>query len=207
MWKGKTLGISAVQDSAQLSSVYCCVLHFLWNFSLPQLNDKSSWKRTEIQTKEIKPKKSTTKIGLRTNQEKCRKSTWLVGSKPRAYKIVFAKIKLAKWPAFCSRRRSRSQRWNRSGNLSGAGAGAENLKNGRLREPCLKGVSRDFRPPFFHDSNQSEPLINSLKYFRIRFRCNIRLRSSKNSTPRCAWHRRVKILGLANHFFTSFLSW
>ena len=31
----------------------------------------------------------------------------------------------------------------------------------------LKG---DFRPPVFHYSNPSEPLINRLKYFRIRFR-------------------------------------
>ena len=47
----------------------------------------------------------------------------------------------------------------------------------------LKGsVSRDFRPPvFFHDSNPSGPLINRLKYFRIRFRFrrNIRSQSSK----------------------------
>ena len=38
----------------------------------------------------------------------------------------------------------------------------------------LKGsVSRDFRPPFFHDSNASGPLINSVKYFRIWFRFRI----------------------------------
>ena len=30
-------------------------------------------------------------------------------------------------------------------------------------------VSRDFRPPFFHDSYPSGPLINRLKYFRILF--------------------------------------
>ena len=38
---------------------------------------------------------------------------------------------------------------------------------------CLsvKGsVSRVFRPPFFHDSNPSRPLIDRLNYFRIRFR-------------------------------------
>ena len=32
----------------------------------------------------------------------------------------------------------------------------------------LSRSSWDFRPPFFHDSNQSRPLINRLKYFRIR---------------------------------------
>ena len=37
--------------------------------------------------------------------------------------------------------------------------------------------SRDFRPLFFHDSNPSEPLINSLKYFRFCFRRDIRSQS------------------------------
>ena len=31
-------------------------------------------------------------------------------------------------------------------------------------------MSRDFRPPFFHDSTPFGPLINRLKYFRFRFR-------------------------------------
>ena len=47
------------------------------------------------------------------------------------------------------------------------------------KNATLKGsVSRDFLPPFFHDSNPSRPLINRLKYFRIlfRFRRNIILR-------------------------------
>ena len=41
-----------------------------------------------------------------------------------------------------------------------------------LTKFLLQGsVSRDFRPPvFFHDLNPSGPLINRLKYFRIRFR-------------------------------------
>ena len=35
---------------------------------------------------------------------------------------------------------------------------------------CIKGsVSRDFWPPFFHDSNPSSPLINRLKYFQMQF--------------------------------------
>ena len=44
---------------------------------------------------------------------------------------------------------------------------------------------------FFHDSNPPGPLLNRLKHFLTRSQ------SSKNSTPRCAWHREVKILGLA----------
>ena len=61
-------------------------------------------------------------------------------------------------------------------------------------------MSRDFWAPFFHDSNLSVPLMNRLKYFRIRFRfCwDIWSKSSKNSTPRCAWLQGVIILGLAN---------
>ena len=52
----------------------------------------------------------------------------------------------------------------------------------------------------FHVSNTSGPLINRLKYFQIwfQFRRDIRSQSLKNSTPRCAWHHGVKILGLAN---------
>ena len=48
--------------------------------------------------------------------------------------------------------------------------------------------------------NHLGPWWNRLNYFRIRFqfRRYIRSHSSKNSTPRCAWHRGVKILGLAN---------
>ena len=68
----------------------------------------------------------------------------------------------------------------------------------------LKGnVSQDFRPSFFHDLNPSGPLRNRPKYFRILFwfRQDIQSRSSKNSTPQCAWHQGVNILGLANQIF------
>ena len=60
----------------------------------------------------------------------------------------------------------------------------------------LKGsVSHDFRPPFFHDSNPSRPLMNRLKYSRIRFRFrrDIQSQSLKNLTPRGAAHCGVKI--------------
>ena len=75
----------------------------------------------------------------------------------------------------------------------------------------LKGVCHEiFYLHFFHDSNPSRPMIYRLKHFRIRFRFrwDIRSQSSKNSTSRCAWHSRVKIIGLANlnFFFISFLS-
>ena len=77
------------------------------------------------------------------------------------------------------------------------------------KKSCFKGsVSRDFRPPFFvHDSNPSRPLINRLKYFRIRcrFRRDIRSQSSKNLTPQCASHRGV--LAIQIFFFKPFLSW
>ena len=76
---------------------------------------------------------------------------------------------------------------------------------------CLKGVCHEiFDIHFFHDSNPSRPLINRLKYFRIRFRFrrDIRSQSSKKSTPRCASHHGVKILVLAipKIFFKSFLT-
>ena len=48
-------------------------------------------------------------------------------------------------------------------------------------------VSRDFRPPFFEDSNPSGLLINRLKYFRIWFRFCRYIRSQNSisiSTPR-----------------------
>ena len=54
------------------------------------------------------------------------------------------------------------------------------------------------------NSSPSGPLINRVKYFRIQFRFHrdIRSQSQKNSTQRCtlrcALHRGVKILGLAN---------
>ena len=55
----------------------------------------------------------------------------------------------------------------------------------------------------FYDSNPSGPLINRLKYFRIRFRfrqdvqslCNLRVNKF------CYAHRGVKILGLVNQQF------
>ena len=39
-----------------------------------------------------------------------------------------------------------------------------------IKISSLKGVCHEIFDPFFHDSNPSGPLINSLKYFRIRFR-------------------------------------
>ena len=70
----------------------------------------------------------------------------------------------------------------------------------------LKGsVSRVFRPSFFYDSNLSRPLINRLKYFRIRFPFHRDIRIFKNSvvcipprsqTPRCASYRGVKLHGV-----------
>ena len=55
----------------------------------------------------------------------------------------------------------------------------------------------------FHDSNPPRPWIYRLKYFRIWFwfRRDIRSPSSKVSTPRCARHQGVKILGLVNPLF------
>ena len=64
-----------------------------------------------------------------------------------------------------------------------------------LSSTIKESVSRDFWPQFFyHDSNPSGPLINRVKYFRIllRFRRDIWSQSSKNSTPRCAWHHEAK---------------
>ena len=68
----------------------------------------------------------------------------------------------------------------------------------------LKGVCHMiFDLHFFHDLNPSSPLINRLKYFRIRFRFfrDIRSQSSKKSTLRCASHCGVKILVLAIQIF------
>ena len=52
---------------------------------------------------------------------------------------------------------------------------------------------------FFHVSNPFGLLINRPKYFRIRFkfRLDIRSQSLKNSTLRCAWYSGAQILGLA----------
>ena len=46
-----------------------------------------------------------------------------------------------------------------------------------------------------HESNPSGPLINRLKWFclKIRFRGDIQILSSKNSTPRCDNLRGVNI--------------
>ena len=69
----------------------------------------------------------------------------------------------------------------------GAGTG---MGTGRCME--LKGsVSQDFRPPIFHDSDPTMPLINRLMCFRTRFRFrrDIRSQSLKNLTPPCAWPR------------------
>ena len=82
----------------------------------------------------------------------------------------------------------------------------------------IKGsVSRDFRPSvFFHDSYPSGPLINRVKYFRIRFQfrpdiqifkklSGVHHTAESSSTvcippqsqaPRCASYRRVKLCGM-----------
>ena len=67
----------------------------------------------------------------------------------------------------------------------------------------MECVTKFLTSIFFHDSNPPELVINRLKYFRIKFRFpqEIRSQNSKNSTPWCAWHRGVKILGLANQNF------
>ena len=67
----------------------------------------------------------------------------------------------------------------------------------------LKGsVSRDFRPPFFMFQIRIHlgPIqtVYFIFKFGFRFRKDIRSQSSKNSTPQCAWHHGVNILGLAN---------
>ena len=81
----------------------------------------------------------------------------------------------------------------------------------------LKGsVSRDFRPPFFHAWNPSRPLMNRIKYFRIRFQfhrdipifkklCSVH-HTAESSSEVCTmsrsqalWrksHRRVKLHGV-----------
>ena len=59
-------------------------------------------------------------------------------------------------------------------------------------------MSGDIRPPFFfHDSNTSKPLINRLKYFRIRFRfCqDIRILKKLHGVQ-CASHRGVRRRGV-----------
>ena len=78
-----------------------------------------------------------------------------------------------------------------------------------LLKSLLKGVCQKiFDLHFFHDLNPFGFLINRPKYFQIsfRFRWDIRSQSLKNSTPRCAWHRGVKIFCLANkkNFFQFF---
>ena len=78
----------------------------------------------------------------------------------------------------------------------------------------LKGVCHEiFDPYFFHDSNPSGPLINSLKYFRIRFRNDLRCvqHTAKiisvlcitpwrwflyTETQRCATHHREDFRGV-----------
>ena len=62
-----------------------------------------------------------------------------------------------------------------------------------ISRECVTRISTSI---FFLDSNRSRPLINRPKYFRVmfRFRRNIRSQSSKISTPRCAWHRRVNFM-------------
>ena len=61
----------------------------------------------------------------------------------------------------------------------------------------IGSVSRDFRPPFFNDSNPFGPLINRLKYFRMRFRFRRDFRSQSQPhagkvfdlSLRCVAHR------------------
>ena len=68
----------------------------------------------------------------------------------------------------------------------------------------LKGVCREiFDTHFFPWFDPIWALIIRLKYFlnTFGFRRDIWSRSSKNSTPWCAWHRRVKTLGSANQNF------
>ena len=60
-------------------------------------------------------------------------------------------------------------------------------------------VSRDFQPPFFHDSKPSRLLINRLKYFRVRFRFHRDIRIFKKlRAPRSQTaHRGVRIENFA----------
>ena len=53
---------------------------------------------------------------------------------------------------------------------------------------------------FFHEWNPSGPLINRLKWFcfKIRFRQDIRIRNSQNSTPRSVILRKVKMFWQAS---------
>ena len=61
-------------------------------------------------------------------------------------------------------------------------------------DPLKGSVSRDFRLIFFFmiQTYLHGPLINRVKYFWIWSRLDIWPQSSKNSTPRSAWHRGVK---------------
>ena len=82
---------------------------------------------------------------------------------------------------------------------------------------CFKwSVTRDYRHSFFYDSNPHGPLINSLKYFRIRFQfrgdfqifkklCSVHHPAESDSAvciiqgsqaPRCAPLRGVKLQGV-----------
>ena len=69
-----------------------------------------------------------------------------------------------------------------------------NRKTRRL----LKRVCHEiFDHQFFHDLNPFGSMINKLKYFRIWFRfCrDIQSQNSKNFTPQCASHSRVRLCG------------
>ena len=60
----------------------------------------------------------------------------------------------------------------------------------------LKGLCHEiFNPYFCHESNPSGPLINRLKWYflKIRFCEDIRILSSKNSTPRRLTLRGIEI--------------
>ena len=70
--------------------------------------------------------------------------------------------------------------------------------------PLLKGVCHEiFDLHFFHDSKLSGPLINRIKYFRIRFRfCrDIQSQSSKNSTPQSQNFRLKKSKMFSSNLF------
>ena len=63
----------------------------------------------------------------------------------------------------------------------------------------IGSVSRDFRPPFFNDSNPFGPLINRLKYFRMRFRFRRDFRSQSQPHAGKVFYLSLRCVEIFDH--------
>ena len=86
-------------------------------------------------------------------------------------------------------------RYPQSGPPASINHGQVGIINIKIILHVFKGsVSQDFRPPIFHVSNPSGPLMNRLNYFRIRFRFrrDIRSQRSKIDCTVCTVHHTAE---------------